>query len=97
MANAAALLRFTGTQVKLRLNCGGGGNLAVSVGDANAANFGPETTVSNYCGAHVGDVEAYRSGPLSPGGHTLRVRVTGTKPDNSLGTYSDLDRAVILP
>lgn len=95
-ANAAALLRFTGTQVRLSVNCGtGGGNLALSIGDANAANFGAETSASNYCASHQGDEFVYDSGALPAGGHTLRVRVTGTKPTASVGTYADLDRAVV--
>jgi len=91
--NATATVSFVGKQVKLYGKPGpGGGYAAVSI------DGGAETTgISFYSTASTGDVLLWTSPTLSYGTHTLVVRVQGTKPAASTGTYVPIDRVEIIP
>lgn len=90
-ANATATLAFRGTGVKLYAHRGtGGGYAAVSV------NGGAETQVSFYNGTSDGNVVIWTSPALPYGDHSIRVRVTGTRPSGSTGNYVSIDRGEVL-
>jgi NADPH-dependent ferric siderophore reductase len=72
------------------LNGPGGGYAAVSVDGK------PEQTVSFHNTAQDGNTQVWSTSGLSPGQHTVTVRVTGTHPAGSTGDYVSLDRLEAL-
>jgi hypothetical protein len=90
-ANDFATISFTGTQVKFYIaQRNNRGIAAVSI------DGGPETNVDEYAAADAGDVLAFTSPTLAAGGHTFKVRNTGTHNPNSSGTRVDIDRFDLL-
>lgn len=88
--NNTAVLAFTGTQVRLfAVTDTNGGIAAVSV------DGGAETPVDLYGSSRVGNSPVWASPTLSPGSHTVAVRVTGTKNPSATNSYVCLDRVDI--
>lgn len=83
-----ATFHFSGSRIALySARDAGHGIAAISVDD------GPETPVDLYGTPRVGQQLNYVSPPLTPGPHTLTVRVTGQRNDASSGTVISVDRA----
>lgn len=83
-------IRFDGSRIKLYgMVDPGHGIAAVSI------DGGPETNVDFYSATSVGNKLVYTSPALTPGSHTLRIRVTGTKNAASSGYYIVPDRVDI--
>ncbi len=88
--NATATLHFYGTQAAL-LSVVDTGNGLVGI----SVDGGPETRVDYYAPVRQGEQLHYVSPVLSPGNHTLTIRVTGDKNPSSGSTYLSIDRAEI--
>jgi autotransporter-associated beta strand protein len=88
IANDSATVLFTGAQIDFyagKLNTGG--IAAISI------DGGAESLIDLYANDATGfSALVYTSPLLTPGTHSLTVRVTGTKDANSLNTYVSLDR-----
>ncbi|MFB6725519.1 family 43 glycosylhydrolase [Kribbella sp. NPDC056345] len=84
---ASATIRFTGTQVALLSVIDRGNGIA-----AISIDGGPEQHVDYYSSIRVGEHLTYLSPALSPGPHTLKIRVTGDKNPASSSTVISLDR-----
>jgi mannan endo-1,4-beta-mannosidase len=84
-------LTFTGARVTYRaVTASHHGIAAVSV------DGGAETLIDLYSATKIGDVPVWTSPRLPAGGHTLRIRVTGTRNSASTGTGVTIDRADVL-
>jgi hypothetical protein len=89
--NDQARATFQGTGLRLYAHRGpGGGYAAVSVDGK------PEQTVSFHNTAQDGNTQVWSTSGLSPGQHTVTVRVTSTHPAGSTGDYVSLDRLEAL-
>ncbi|MFD5897713.1 family 43 glycosylhydrolase [Streptomyces sp. NPDC060366] len=90
--NATATFRFTGTRVALlSVKDTGNGIAAISV------DGGPEQRVDFYGTPRVGEQLQYVSPALTPGAHTLTIRVTGERNPAASGPVISVDRAEIYP
>nr|WP_221383011.1 glycoside hydrolase family 43 protein [Actinoplanes polyasparticus] len=87
---ATATYTFTGTQIVLLSARGPGSGIA-----GISLDNGAERRVDLYGAIRVGEVVNYRSGRLTYGTHTLRVRVTGAKNAAATGTRISIDRAEV--
>jgi len=88
--NESVTVAFNGTRIEFYgMTSSDSGYGAVSI------DGGPETQVSFYSSARQGNVLLYASPTLAPGNHTLKIRVTGTKPAASTNVYLSIDRVVI--
>lgn len=91
-AGHTATFRFTGTQIALySVRDTGNGIAAMSI------DGGPEQLVDYHGDPRVGQHLNYLSPKLAAGGHTLRVRVTGTKNGSASWTAVSIDRADVWP
>jgi hypothetical protein len=63
---------------------------------AYSVDGGAEILVDQYAVQASSQNLVFNSGVLSPGIHTLKVRVTGTRNPLSAGTYGEADRVVVL-
>ncbi|RII20424.1 Extracellular exo-alpha-(1-_5)-L-arabinofuranosidase precursor [Streptomyces sp. YIM 130001] len=89
-AGDTATFRFTGTRiVLLSVQDTGNGIAAISV------DGGPEERVDFHGPIRTGETVQYRSPKLSPGPHTVQVRVTGEHNDSSDGAFVSVDRAEV--
>ncbi|GAA1679425.1 family 43 glycosylhydrolase [Kribbella yunnanensis] len=84
---ASATIRFSGTKVAL-LSVADVGNGIAGI----SIDGGPEQRVDYYSSIRVGEQLTYISPTLSPGEHTLKIRVTGDKNPSSGSTVISLDR-----
>ncbi|WP_162463317.1 CBM35 domain-containing protein [Paenibacillus psychroresistens] len=83
-------IRFTGSQVKVYGEKNSSfGIVAVSV------DGGPETLVDLYSATRLVNTLLYTSPTLANSGHTVKVRITGTKNASSGNTYTTADRVVV--
>jgi hypothetical protein len=89
--NDFATITFVGTQIKFY--AGERNNRGIA---AISIDGGPETNVDLYSATDAGDVLVYTSAVLSPGTHTLKIRVTGTHNASSSGTIVSIDRFDII-
>ncbi|MEU7864460.1 glycoside hydrolase family 43 protein [Nonomuraea sp. NPDC049141] len=89
-SGATATIRFIGTQVAL-LSVRDRGNGIASI----SIDGGQEQLVDYYSAIRVGQELNYLSPVLTPGPHTLRVRVTGDRNPASDSTVISLDRIEI--
>lgn len=89
-ANASVQVRFNGTRIVLY----GAKDPSHGIG-AVSIDGGPETLVDFYQSPRQGHQVMYISPVLSPGPHTLKLRVTGTKNGASGGYYLTIDRVDI--
>ncbi|HEY0828273.1 MAG TPA: hypothetical protein VGE40_09275, partial [Bacilli bacterium] len=85
--DSTAQYQFNGAGVTLYSQKDGDKGIA-----AVSIDGGSETLVDLYSSTHQGSVAVWSSGTLSPGTHTLKVRVTGTKNASSNNTYLTIDR-----
>lgn len=89
--NAFYEVKFTGRQAKIfGPKDPNHGIMAVSIDD------GSETIVDTYAPVRK-DTVLYSTGLLDNGQHTIKVRVTGTKNQNSGNSYVDVKYVEILP
>lgn len=86
-----AVIRFTGTQIRLYgVKDPGHGIGAASV------DGGPESDVDFYAPTRAGNQLLWVSPVFSPGSHALRVRVTGRRNDRSSNIGIALDRVEVV-
>jgi beta-galactosidase len=89
-ANSYCQVKFNGTNIKwYGTKAPDFGILAASI------DGGSETLVDCYTASRQDQVVLYNSGTLSPGQHTLKIRVTGTKNASSTNYYINPDRVDI--
>lgn len=82
---------FSGTQIKLY-----GGRAPWHGIAAVSIDGGPETNVDTYAATRADGVLLWSSPVLAAGSHTLKVRVTGGKNDNSTNTFITADRVDVV-
>jgi hypothetical protein len=91
VANAAYVVPFSGTQVKLYgARAPQHGIAAVSI------DGGAETSIDTYSATRADGALLWSSPELAAGTHTLKVRVTGMKNVSATGTYVVADRVDIV-
>lgn len=82
---------FTGTRVRVfSMRHPNYGDMAISV------DGGPETIVHAYAPSRVASAQIWESPVLPRGQHTVRVRVTGTKPAAAAFAYVSADRIQVV-
>jgi len=86
-AGATATIDFTGTQVALYSVRDAGNGIATFSIDGQAPSHH-----DSYAAIRQGEQQIYVSPALPYGAHTLRVQVTGTKPQASAGHAIGIDR-----
>jgi riboflavin biosynthesis pyrimidine reductase len=84
-------LSFVGTQVKVYTATNSNQGIA-----AISIDGGAETLADTYSATRADDVLIYTSPELTPGQHTVKVRVTGTKNANSTSTIITADRIDVV-
>ncbi|MCX7842891.1 MAG: hypothetical protein N2489_07445 [Clostridia bacterium] len=90
-ANSYYQMSFIGTQIKIFAKKGTDmGNMAVSI------DGGTETVVDLYQSSTQKQQLLWTSPVLASGQHTIKVRVTGTKNNNSNNTYVNADFVEII-
>jgi hypothetical protein len=90
-ANAFYQVTFTGTQIKLY-----GARAPIHGIEAVSIDGGAETYVDTYAATRADDVLLWSSPVLAEGQHSLKVRVTGLRNANSMGSYIAADRVDIV-
>jgi hypothetical protein len=89
-ANASVTITFTGTQIRYyAARANNHGRVAVSI------NNGAETTIDLYASSRSDNVLVWTSPMLTNTTHTFKVRVLGTKQNQSSGFYGTVDRVEI--
>lgn len=89
--NNYVTVNFTGTQIKLYgFKDTMHGIMAVSI------DGGAESYVDMYSSLRTGPNNIYTMTGLSSGSHTLRIRVTGTRNNNSTNYYASVARVEIM-
>jgi uncharacterized protein YjdB len=90
VANNSATVSFVGTKVEFyAAKAAHHGIVAVSIDN------GPETNVDFYSATRQNFAMVFASAGLSPGQHTIKIRVTGTKNPAATGAYAILDYVAI--
>ena len=90
VANNSATVSFVGSQVEFyAAKAAHHGIVAVSIDN------GPETNVDLYSATRQNFAMVFASANLSPGQHTIKMRVTGTKNPAATGAYAILDYVAI--
>jgi hypothetical protein len=87
-SGATVTLFFIGTNLKLY----GSKDPSYGIG-AVSIDGGTETSVDFYKSSKAGNQLIWSSPTLTAGGHTFKLRVTGTKSGSSSNTYVSVDRA----
>ncbi|MGN9813431.1 glycoside hydrolase family 30 protein [Micromonospora sp. BQ11] len=90
-AGATVTIPFTGTQIELYgARAANHGIAAVSIDN------GTEMGVDYYAPTRVDNVRLWTSPKLTPGAHTLKIRVTGTRNPAATNTYVTVDRVDVV-